>query len=76
MRVPLQLVEVHAVLWAGGALTLRVLNGILEPSTIPTVVLSTLIVGLVVCAVAYLAGERILRPIAARASPTSGRGGS
>ena len=67
MRLPLQLVKVHAVLWAGGAVVLTLINGLVEPQTIPTVALSTVLVGLVVCAVAYLASERILRPVAARA---------
>ena len=67
VRLPLQLVKVHAVLWAGGAVVLTLINGLLEPQTIPTVAFSTVLVGLVVCAIAYLASERILRPVAARA---------
>ena len=67
VRLPLQLVKVHVVLWAGGAAVLTLINGLLDPLTIPSVAFSTVLVGLVVCAIGYLASERILRPVAARA---------
>jgi class 3 adenylate cyclase len=67
LRAPLVLVRVQALLWGLAAVGFTVANGVVIPAMIPAVAFSVLIVGMVTCAVTYLASERILRPVAALA---------
>ncbi|MFD2419909.1 adenylate/guanylate cyclase domain-containing protein [Amycolatopsis pigmentata] len=67
LRVPRELTVVQAVLWAGGVLVAAVLLGVVQPSLLVTVPATIGLTGVVVCANAYLLGQFVLRPVAARA---------
>ena len=74
LRVPLRLTLVQAVLWGVATVVFGVLAALVQPRVVLTELLVVAFAGVVVCAIAYLAGEFILRPYAALAltgtSPT------
>lgn len=67
LRVPIQLTRIQAALWGLAAVVLGVGNGLASVELGLEVVLHVVIGGAVVCAVAYLLSELLMRPIAARA---------
>ncbi len=67
LRLPLQLTLIQGLMWAIATAVFTVLFGVLQPDSIPKVLLTVGLGGLVTCADAYLLTEFALRPIAARA---------
>ncbi|WP_191259206.1 adenylate/guanylate cyclase domain-containing protein [Amycolatopsis oliviviridis] len=67
LRVPLRLTLVQAVLWGVATLVFGALAALVQPRVVLTELLVVAFAGVVVCAIAYLAGEFILRPYAALA---------
>jgi adenylate cyclase len=67
MRLPWRLTLVQVGLWGFAAILFPVLAAGYQPSAVLSTVFTVLIAGLVVCAIAYLFSEFVLRPIAARA---------
>ncbi|MGW5704117.1 adenylate/guanylate cyclase domain-containing protein [Amycolatopsis japonica] len=67
LRVPLRLTLVQAVLWGIATVVFGVLAALVQPRVVLTELLVVAFAGVVVCAIAYLAGEFILRPYAALA---------
>jgi adenylate cyclase len=66
-RVPLRLMRLQGLLWAGAVVVLTVAYGLAEPRNLPRALFSILFGGVVVCAVAFLLTEFVLRPVSARA---------
>ncbi|HYU84735.1 MAG TPA: adenylate/guanylate cyclase domain-containing protein [Kribbellaceae bacterium] len=67
LRLPLQFTLIQGLLWAIATALFTTLLGILQPESIPRVLLTVAFGGLVTCADAYLLTEFALRPIADRA---------
>lgn len=67
LRVPIELTRIQGVAWGVAMVVFSVLNGLAEVSLGLEVMLHVGIGGAVVCAVAYLFAEQIMRPVAARA---------
>jgi adenylate cyclase len=67
LRAPLRLLAVQGTLWGIAVVVFTVLNGILDPESIPRVCFSVFAAGVITCANTYLSSEYILRPVAARA---------
>src|SRR3569833_3026833 len=67
LRVPLHLTLAQAWLWGIAVLVFTVLVGLVQPALLLTVPGTIAATGVVVCANAYLLGQFVLRPIAARA---------
>ncbi|WP_410659288.1 adenylate/guanylate cyclase domain-containing protein [Amycolatopsis sp. lyj-112] len=67
LRVPLHLTLVQAVLWGAATPVFGVLTALVQPKVVLTEVLVVAFAGVVVCAIAYLAGEFSLRPYVALA---------
>lgn len=67
LRAPLRLLAVQAVLWGIGVVVFTTLNGIIDPESIPRVLLSVLAAGVITCANTYLTAEYLMRPVAALA---------
>ena len=64
LRAPLRLFLVHTTVWLAAALTLTILNVVVEFELVARVGFTVALAGLVTSAFAYLLAERITRPIA------------
>ena len=67
LREPLRVLVIHAVMWLIAAALFGVINFFFDPLLGLEVALTILLGGVTTSAVAYLLGERIYRPVAARA---------
>jgi adenylate cyclase len=67
LQLPLRLTLIEMSLWLLAAAIFTTLFGILQPASIPRVLVTTVEGGIVTCAYVYLLSEFTLRPIAARA---------